>query len=134
MLVTEEPMRFAAGLLLAATMLAAQGTGEIVNRGVQAFKEGQYAEAVAQFQKAVDLDPSSTTAHQYLATALMQQYIPGAESPENLAMWSRAESEFRCVLELDANNKTALSSLASLNFNAKKWEDARSWYKALLNV
>ena len=58
-----------------------------LNTGVQAFKNAQYAEAVENFKKAVDLDPNFPPARLYLATAYMQQYIPGAESPENSGAW-----------------------------------------------
>src|SRR5215469_6415638 len=127
-------MRFTVVLCLAVAGLAAQGAKELVNRGVAAFKTGRYAEAEAEFQKAVDADPSFVTARLYLATAYMQQYVPGAESPENRSMYFRAESEFRKVLDLDRNNKVAMASIASLNLNAKKWDEARDWYKALTNL
>lgn len=127
-------MRLALIAVLAAAGLAAQDAKEILNRGVTAFKNGQYLEAVNEFQRAVDADPSFATARLYLATALMQQYIPGAQSPENQAVWQRAESEFRKVLDLDPNNKVAMASIASLNLNAKKWDEARNWYKAILNL
>jgi len=127
-------MRFLSALLLTAAMLAGQDARDALNRGVQAFKNARYSEAAAQFREAVDLDPSFPTARLYLATALMQQYIPGADSPENEALWSRAEAEFQTVLELSPNNATALSSLATLNFNAKRWDAARNWCKELANV
>ena len=57
-----------------------------LNKGVQAFKNAQYADAVENFKTAVELDPTFPTARLYLATAYMQQYIPGAESPENNRM------------------------------------------------
>jgi TonB family protein len=127
-------MRVAVILYLAAAGLAAQDAKELINSGVSAFKAGRYADAVAQFQKAVDADPSFVTAHLYLATSYMQQYIPGADSAENQSVWLRAESEFRKVLDLDANNKVAMASIASLNLNAKKWDETRNWYKALTNL
>ncbi|HLH18739.1 MAG TPA: TonB family protein [Bryobacteraceae bacterium] len=121
-------------LLLAAAGLAAQDSREILNRGVTAFKNGRYAEAVSDFQQAVDLDPTFTTAHFYLATALMQQYIPDVQSPENDALFRRADAEFRAVLTTDPSNKVALASIASLNLNAKRWDEAAGWYRKLLNV
>jgi Flp pilus assembly protein TadD len=57
-----------------------------LNKGVQAFKNAQYPDAVEHFKEAVRLDPNFSTARLYLATAYMQQYIPGAESPENKQM------------------------------------------------
>ncbi len=103
-----------------------------VNRGVQAFKNAQYGEATADFQKAVDLNPGEIAPHLYLATAWMQQFIPGAESPENLAIAQKADAEFRIALAQDLNNRVALASLGSLNLNQRKWDEARDWYRRLV--
>src|SRR5271165_2454975 len=54
-----------------------------LNKGVQAYKNARYEEAIEHFKNAVQLDPSLINAKLYLATAYAQQYIPGADSPEN---------------------------------------------------
>jgi Tfp pilus assembly protein PilF len=105
-----------------------------LNKGVQAFKSAQYADAVESFKTAVELDPNFPTARLYLGTAYMQQYIPGAESPENNRMATAARDEFMKVLEQDPNEKTAIASLASLYLNQKKWDDAQKWYEKLAAV
>jgi tetratricopeptide (TPR) repeat protein len=105
-----------------------------LNQGVQHFKAARYAEAVASFERAVALDGSRPTARLYLGTAYMQQYVPGSDSPEMQAMARRAEQEFQQVLAIDAQNKTALSSLASLALNQKKWDDALGWYEKLIAI
>ena len=56
----------------------------------------------------------------------MQQYIPGAESPENMQMAQAANDEFMKVLEQDPKNKVAIASLASLYFNQKKLDEAQA--------
>jgi TonB family protein len=121
-------------LFLAAWTVAAQTDTEWTNRGVQAFKNARYGEAIEAFQRAVDANPGNVTPRLYLATAHMQQYIPGAESPENVAHAERAFAEFERVLAMDPGNKMALSSLASLELNRKRFEEARAWYKKLLVV
>jgi Tfp pilus assembly protein PilF len=105
-----------------------------LNKGVQAFKNAKYPEAVELFKTSVDLDPTFTTARLYLAMAYMSQYIPGADSPENNKMSDAAFSEFKKVLEQDPKNTTALASIASLFFNQKKFEDAKDWYGKLIAV
>src|SRR5215468_12236499 len=82
-----------------------------LNKGVQAFTAAQYPEAVERFKTACELDPGFAAARLYLATAYMQQYIPGAESPENNRMAQAAHDEFMKVLELTPNDKTAVASL-----------------------
>ncbi len=105
-----------------------------LNKGTQAFKNAQYSEAVEHFKQAVELDPSFPVARLYLATAYMQQYIPGAQSTENDQMAKAAYDTFQKVLEQDPKNGTAIASIASLNFNQKKWDDAQQWYEKLIAV
>src|SRR5918993_3316126 len=88
-----------------------------LNKGVQAFKSAKYNSAVEHFKEAVRLDPEFPTARLYLATAYMSQYIPGADSPENMQNAKAAETEFLKVLEKEPNNTLAIESLASLHYN-----------------
>src|ERR1700683_3276839 len=103
-----------------------------LNKGVQAFKNAQYPEAVESFKRAVELDPSFSAPRLYLATAYMQQYIPGAQSPENDQMAKAAHDQFMKVLEQNPKDKVALASIASLYLNQKKWEEAQQWYEKLI--
>jgi len=105
-----------------------------LNKGVNAFKNAQYPEAVEHFKQAVELDPTYTNARLYLATAYMQQYIPGSESPENMQMANAAESTFKDVLKEDPKNETAIAYLASLYLNEKHWDDSNAWYDKLTTV
>ncbi len=128
--------------LIALTAVAALGlatTGcdklkarDNLNRGVQSFKNAKYPEAIDYFQKAVQLDPTFTTTHLYLATAYMTQYIPGADSPENVRLADSAYNEFQTVLKLEPNNTLATASIASLYFNQKKLDEAAEWNKKLI--
>ncbi len=125
------------GLLAAATgcgKLQALQARDRLNKGVQAFKSAKYAEAVDHFKVATDLDPAFPTARVYLASAFMSQYIPGAESPENIEMANNAFGEFNKVLEIDPNNKLAVQSIATLYFHQKKWDDAEKWNQKLIQV
>jgi Tfp pilus assembly protein PilF len=128
-------------LIVAAAVLAIASTGctqlkarNELNKGVQAFKSAQYPDAVENFKKAVEYDPNFPTARLYLATAYMQQYIPGAESPENTQMAQAAHDQFMKVLEQNPKDKVALASIASLYLNQKKWDEAQQWYEKLIAV
>ncbi len=125
---------FGAALLMAGTSCTKLRARDHLNKGVQAFKNTQYPEAVEHFKASVELDPTFTTARLYLATAYMSQYIPGAESPENLKMAQTAHEEFRKVLEVDPQNTVALASIASLYFHQKKFDEAEEWFKKLIAV
>jgi Tfp pilus assembly protein PilF len=137
-------------LVLGIGVLVLAGTGcdklrsrDQLNRGVQAYRSAKYADAVEFFKTAVNLDPSNINGRLYLATAYMTQYIPGAESPENLQLAKQAKEEFLKVLERDPNDKTALASLASLSYQQaqgmpdleqklKKLDEAKEWYLKLI--
>lgn len=116
-----------------------------LNKGVQAFKSAKYNTAVEHFKEAVRLDPEFPTARLYLATAYMSQYIPGADSEENMQNARAAEQEFHRVLEKDPKNALAIESLASLHYNQaqggqtmdqkiKKLDEAATWYQKLSEV
>src|SRR5438270_12173887 len=94
-----------------------------LNQGVHAFQSAQYPEAVEHFKTAVELDPTFPVARLYLATAYMQQYIPGADSPENNQMATAAHDQFMKVLEQSPKDKVAIASIASLYLNQKKWDE-----------
>jgi tetratricopeptide (TPR) repeat protein len=137
-------------LVLGIGLLVLAGTGcdklrsrDQLNRGVQAYRSAKYADAVEFFKTAVNLDPNNLNGRLYLATAYMTQYIPGAESPENLQLAKQAKEEFMRVLEKDPNDKTALASLASLSYQQaqgmpdleqklKKLDEAKEWYLKLI--
>jgi tetratricopeptide (TPR) repeat protein len=128
-------------IILAAGALALTGTScrklqsrNEINTGVAAFKGAQYPEAVEHFKKAVEYDPSFITARLYLATAYMQQWIPGADSPENDRMAKEAYDEFMRVLEQQPGNTNAVASVASIFLNEKKLDEAQQWYEKLAAV
>lgn len=136
-------------LLLAASAAFAQpvpipGDSEsMLEKGVEAYRSGQFQQAIGAFQQAADFDPNDLTAHLYLATAHMVLYIPGVASPGNAAHAQQARSEFQRALVLDPNNLTALQSLASLTYleagstdqpDIAKLDEARDWYQRVLGV
>ncbi|MDQ1387998.1 MAG: hypothetical protein QOF56_1452, partial [Acidobacteriaceae bacterium] len=90
---------------LAAAMLAlvsTVGCGKLrardqLNKGVTAYKNAKYEEAIDHFQQAVALDPTLINAKMYLATAFAQQYIPGADTPENNKMAEQAIEQYQRV-------------------------------------
>jgi TonB family protein len=132
-------LRIVAFFLILGSALAQDTWNAWLKEGVDAFKSGHYSDAVAAFQKSVDLNPSAVEPRLYLASAWMNQYIPGATSPENLQAANNAERGFLAVLDLDPRNVTALESLASLKYlesqaaqvledKLKPLDEARGWY------
>jgi tetratricopeptide (TPR) repeat protein len=115
-----------------------------MNQGVAAFKNAKYADAVEHFKQAAQLEPDNPNARAYLATAYMVQWIPGAESPENVAFADKAKEEFNNILKQDPKNTTALASLASIAYQSaqslpleqklQKYDEAINYNKQLIAV
>lgn len=123
-----------------ASLVAAGGCDKLrardkLNKGVQAFRGGQFDLAIEDFKQAKDLDPGLTNARLYLATAYASQYIPGAPSDENINMGKQAIAEFQDVLNGNPENLTAIDGIGSLlynmganPFNSKTLEDSKQYH------
>lgn len=130
--------------VLAACILFAVGSSgcnklkarDLLNKGVAAFKAGQYDAAVEDFKQAKELDPDLMNARLYLATAYASQYIPGAPSEQNLRLGQQAVAEFKEVLEKDAKNLSAVDGIGSIlfqmagtPFDIKKFEESKVYHQ-----
>ncbi|HET6176911.1 MAG TPA: tetratricopeptide repeat protein [Candidatus Sulfotelmatobacter sp.] len=104
-----------------------------LNKGVEAYKNSHYEQAIDHFQQAVQLDPGLVNARMYLATAFVSQYIPGVESPENLRTAQQAIEEYSKVLDNPAAARdqkvNSAKGVAYLYLNQKKWDDAKKYYR-----
>ena len=135
---------FRRGLALAALFILAAGSSgcaklrarDLLNKGVQSFKNGQYDTAIEDFKEAKDYDPTLLNARLYLATAYATQYIPGAPSQENLKYGTQAVNEFKEVLQVDPNNLSAIDGIGSIlfqmagtPFDPVKFEESKTYHK-----
>jgi tetratricopeptide (TPR) repeat protein len=114
---------------------------DLLNKGVAAFKAGQYDTAIEDFKEAKDLDPSLMNARLYLATAYASQYIPGAPSEQNVRLGNQAINEFKEVLQIDPNNLSAIDGIGSIIFqmagqpyDAKKFEESKSYHQKHIDL
>lgn len=126
--------------VLLALMIASCGCNklkarDLLNRGVNAFKNGQSDAAIEFFKKAKEADPTLLNARLYLATAYASLYIPGAPSAENRARGDQAVTEFKEVLERDPKNLSAIDGLGSIlyqmaqPFDANKFEESEKYHQ-----
>jgi len=103
-----------------------------LNKGVKAYKDNHYEQAINNFQEAVRLDPALINARMYLATAYVSQYIPGIDSPENLRTAQQAIDEYQKVIDANPSSDQKVNSakgIAYLYLNEKKWDDAKKYYR-----
>ncbi len=105
-----------------------------LNKGVAAYKNARYEEAINHFQSAVNLDPSLPMARLYLATAYAQQVVPDLTTPENLKNANLAIQQFQQVLDKDPKDISSLKGIAGLYFQTDKFDDAKQWQQKVLAV
>jgi tetratricopeptide (TPR) repeat protein len=134
--------------LVALLILAAGVSGcnklharDLLNKGVAAFKEGQFDKSVEFFKEAKQLDPDLLNARLYLATAYASEYIPGAPSEENKRHGEEAIAEYKSVLERIPDNLSAIDGLASIlyqmagqPFDQKKFEESKIYHQKHISL
>lgn len=120
----------AAGLMLFSTTGCERlRARDQLNKGVLAYKNARYEEAINHFQQAVQLDPSLLNARLYLATAFAQQYIPGADAPDNNKMAEQAIDQYKEVLQRDPKNVNSVKGIAYLYLQMKQFDKAKEYYR-----
>ena len=108
-----------------------------LNKGVKAYKDNHYEQAIDHFQEAVRLDPALINARMYLATAFVSQYIPGVDSPDNMRTAQQAIDEYQKVIDSNPSREQKVNSakgIAYLYLNMKKWDDAKKYYRMASEV
>jgi tetratricopeptide (TPR) repeat protein len=103
-----------------------------LNKGVKAYKDNHYEQAIDHFQTAVRLDPALINARMYLATAYVSQYVPGIDTPDNLRTAQQAIDEYQKVIDANPSRDQKVNSakgIAYLYLNQKKWDEAKKYYR-----
>jgi tetratricopeptide (TPR) repeat protein len=126
-------------LAVTATLLMTAGCNKLkardqLNKGVKAYRNANYEEAIEKFKNAVEFDPDLKVAKLYLATAYAQQYVPGVEDPSNVRMAQQAIDEYKKVLENDPKSVNSLKGIAFLYMQMKDFAKARDYYKKAIDV
>jgi len=125
--------------LLAGVALLASGCDKLkardnINSGTAAFKAGNFAEAADHFKTAAALDPKLPNVRVYLATAYLQQYIPGTETAENKKYAQQAIEELQTTLKEEPNNLLATEYLANIYYQMKDFPKAQEWSKKVTEL
>lgn len=119
---------FVAALALSSVSCAKLQARDNLLKGQAAFKNAHYEDSIKYFKEAMNLDPSLTVAELYLATAYSQQFIPGAQSADNMKMADNAVKTFEDILSRDPNNVSAVAGLAFIYQNTLQLQKAHDAY------
>jgi TonB family protein len=125
-------------LLLASTSMSAQDAGSegrnALNRGVQAFRNGDPNTALGAFLEARQLDPNLTAADLYIATVYASMYVPGNTSPQNQEVATKAIAGFESFLAKAPGNADGWAGLAGMYQGIKEFQKARTAYRRVTEL
>lgn len=133
-------VKVAALIVVSAVLMLSTGCNKLrardqLNKGVQAYKNARFEQAIEHFKNSVNLDPGLETARLYLATAYMGQYVPGVDLPENKRNAELAIEQYQNVLNSNPKQNAAvlsLKGLAAIHFNLKEFEKAKEYHRKVL--
>jgi hypothetical protein len=93
-----------------------------LNEGARAYRDGRFADAEARFRYSYELDPTQKNAPLFIARAVQQQYKPGVQAPENLAVGEKAIAAYQDILNNDPSNEDAYRAIVFLYGQMKRDE------------
>jgi tetratricopeptide (TPR) repeat protein len=112
-----------------------------LKQGVEAYKHGDFDEAVADFKRSTELDPSLVNAQLYLGASYAGRYVPGDSSPDNLRYGEQAIGAFRKILENDPENLSAIDGIGSILYNMggtpydrKRLEESKAYHEMHIRI
>lgn len=128
------PLCTAAALLL---LLPATGCNKLkardqLNKGVQAYKNARFEEAVDHFQTAISLDPTLKTAKLYLATAYASQVVPDVKTADNIKNATNAINLFQEVLQESPNDIPSLKGIGALYLEIDQPDKAKEYQQKVI--
>ena len=98
-----------------------------LNEAARAYREGNFAEAQAHSERALQLEPQNRTALIFVARTTHAQYRPGIVTPENAAKARQAIVAYHRVLERMPGDDEAYKAVAYLYGALKEEGLLRAW-------
>jgi tetratricopeptide (TPR) repeat protein len=102
-----------------------------LKKGNSLYQQEQYSEAIKQFQKGIDLDPSDTFAWRSVGLAALALYRPGDDSPKNLDYARTATTAFENYLKDNPDDAKVQDYLMSILVSSKQYKEALSFVDQL---
>ncbi len=102
-----------------------------LKKGNSLYAQEQYSEAIKQFQKGIELDPSDTFAWRSVGLAALALYRPGDDSPKNLEYARIATQAFENYLKDSPDDAKVQDYLMSILVNSKQYKEALAFVDQL---
>jgi tetratricopeptide (TPR) repeat protein len=100
-----------------------------MKEGNRYYKDEAYKDALAQFQKSLQLDPSLTPAWRSVGLAAMALYRPGNESPDNVKYATMAIDAFQKYLKAFPDDGKVEDYLITTWISLARYDDAIKYLK-----
>jgi tetratricopeptide (TPR) repeat protein len=95
-----------------------------LKKGNGYYKEENYRDALAQFQKGLQLDPEAKFAWRSVGLSAMAMFKPGNMGEENLKLADIAIEAFRNYVEAFPRDEKVMDYLINMYINSQKYADA----------
>jgi tetratricopeptide (TPR) repeat protein len=95
-----------------------------LKKGNNLYRDENYREALDQFQKGLDLDPSATFAWRSVGLTALALFRPGDESPQNKEFADTAINAFKKYLDDYPDDSKVREYLLTTYVNTHRYEDA----------
>lgn len=117
----------------------------LINKGIDEYRHGQFEQAADAFEKAAQLDPTNPNATLYAGMACSMLYVPGSDFPDNIMYFERAKTQFKRTIEILPNYPPAMASLGKMIFQQAQGtrdpddklrllDEAAGWYGKLAGI
>ncbi len=118
---------------------------DLISKGQEQYKGKQYQESILSFEEAIRLDQKNIEAKLGLANACMRLWARGSKSPTAENNYFRARNTLLEVLDLEPDNKKALSALSRMSLERTNFtvdrkalnetlDEARTWNLRLVAI
>jgi len=98
-----------------------------LNEAARAYREGNFADAQAHSERALQLDPQNKAAPFFVARTIHAQYRPGISTPENVAKALDAIAAYQRILDRVPADEEAFKAVTYLYGALKDDERWREW-------
>jgi tetratricopeptide (TPR) repeat protein len=102
-----------------------------MKKGNSLYQQEQYSEALKEFQKGLQLDPSATFEWRSVGLTALALYRPGDDTPKNLDYAHTASTAFENYLKDNPDDAKVQDYLMSILVNSKQYPQALSFVDTL---